>query len=253
MSEIVLVHGGWHGGWCWRPVADRLRAAGHTVFAPSLTGLADRSHLLNPDIGVETHIADIKHLIEWEDLTDAVLVGHSYGGIVTTCVADRMPARISALIYLDAVVPEPGTWIPDNIPPDRLERARTEARTRGDGWRVPAPDAALWVDDRRLRDWINGRTTAHPLRTFEEALTLGRDWERVKKKMYIRAERHPNASFDEFCRKHERKPKWSVHRLPTFHDAMLTMPGETTALILSAVSGPTPGTSRPTSSRRIPV
>ena len=240
MTEIVLVHGGWHGGWCWRPVADRLRAEGHTVYAPSLTGLADRSHLLDPDVGLETHIADIRHLIEWEDLTDVVLVGHSYGGFVTTCVADRLPCRIGALVYLDAFVPEPGTCVADNLSQERLEIARTEAQERGGGWRVPPPDAALWADDRGLRAWINARTTDHPLRTFEDALTLAADWERVARKMYIQAERHSNTSFRDISRKYEVDPNWTVHRLPTFHDAMLTMPDETARLIHSAAADRSP-------------
>ncbi|MDE0253813.1 MAG: alpha/beta hydrolase [Rhodospirillaceae bacterium] len=234
MAEIVLVHGGWHGGWCWRPVADRLRMEGHTVYAPSLTGLADRSHLLGPDVGLETHIADIRHLVEWEDLTDVVLVGHSYGGFVTTCVADRIPSRIGALVYLDAFVPEPGTCVADNLSQERLELARTEAQKRGGGWRVSPPDAALWTDDPGLRDWINARTTDHPLRTFEDALTLATDWERVVRKMYIQTERHSETRFRDISRKYERDPNWTVHRLPTFHDAMLTMPDETARLIHSA-------------------
>ena len=89
MTDIVLVHGAWHGGWCWREVAERLRSAGHRVFAPTLTGLADRAHLLSRETGLETHILDIVNLLEWEELDDAVLCGHSYGGMVVTGAADE--------------------------------------------------------------------------------------------------------------------------------------------------------------------
>ena len=105
MTTFVLVHGAWHGGWCWREVAGRLQSAGHRVFAPTLTGLADRSHLLTRETGLETHILDIVNLLEWEELDDAVLCGHSYGGMVVTGAADRAAGRLRALVYLDAFVP----------------------------------------------------------------------------------------------------------------------------------------------------
>ena len=105
MTTFVLVHGAWHGGWCWREVAGRLQSAGHRVFAPTLTGLADRSHLLSRETGLETHILDIVNLLAWEELDDAVLCGHSYGGMVVTGAADRAAGRLRALVYLDAFVP----------------------------------------------------------------------------------------------------------------------------------------------------
>ncbi|MSR15867.1 MAG: alpha/beta hydrolase [Gammaproteobacteria bacterium] len=105
---VVFVHGGFHGGWCWRRVAAPLRALGWQVYAPTLTGLADRAHLLTPQVGLETHVQDIVGLIEAEELTDIVLCGHSAAGAVITVVADRIPARISSLLYLDASLPSAG-------------------------------------------------------------------------------------------------------------------------------------------------
>src|SRR5579859_7931096 len=113
MSTYVLVHGAWHGGWSWRAVAAGLRAAGQEAHAPSLTGLGDRRHLAAPDIDLETHVLDVVNLLEMEDLTDVVLVGHSYGGMVVTGAADRVPSRIRTLVYLDAFVPEAGRTLLD--------------------------------------------------------------------------------------------------------------------------------------------
>lgn len=108
MSAFVLVHGAWHGGWCWKRVRSALAAQGHQVFTPTLTGLAERSHLLTRHVNLETHIQDVVNLIRWEELSDVVLCGHSYGGCVVSGVADRMPASIRSLVYLDAFVLEDG-------------------------------------------------------------------------------------------------------------------------------------------------
>ena len=121
---FVLVHGAWHGGWCWRFVRDLLEKSGHRVHAPSLTGLGERKHLARPDIDLDTHIADIVSLLEMEDLSDVVLVGHSYGGMVITGVADRAPERIGRLVYLDAFVPEDGKCTLDYVVPERAARMR---------------------------------------------------------------------------------------------------------------------------------
>ena len=107
-KTFVLVHGAWHGGWCWRRVADRLEGKGHKVFVPTMTGLGDRSHLLTKGINLDTHITDIVNVLKWEDLKDIVLVGHSYGGIIVSGVADQMHDKIASIVFLDAFVPEDG-------------------------------------------------------------------------------------------------------------------------------------------------
>ena len=106
MTNFVLVHGAWCGGWVWRDVADILRAAGHDVFTPTLSGMGDRAHLLTGEINLQTHIQDIVSTIEYERLSDVSLVAHSYGGMVATGAADRITDKIDALIYLDAALPE---------------------------------------------------------------------------------------------------------------------------------------------------
>src|SRR5690349_21547465 len=116
MATFVLVQGAWLGGWYWKRVRQRLQAVGHEVFTPTLTGLADRSHLLARDINLDTHIWDVVNLIRWEELNDIVLCGHSYGGCVATGVADRVPERVGALIYLDAFVPEDRENLAQHVP-----------------------------------------------------------------------------------------------------------------------------------------
>src|SRR5260370_39841786 len=119
MTDYVLIHGAWHGSWCWTRVRRLLAAGGHRVFTPTLTGVGERSHLLSRDVGLDTHVADVANLMIWEDLRDVVLVGHSYGGAVVRHVADRMPERIRSLIYLDAFVPENGKAVFDYLPDNR--------------------------------------------------------------------------------------------------------------------------------------
>src|SRR4051812_8081549 len=108
MATFVLVHGAWHGGWCWRKLTPLLRAAEHAVYTPTLTGLGERAHLGGPDVGLATHVRDVVTVLWYEDLSGVVLVGHSYGGMVIGGVADQVPERLAHLVYLDAYVPEPG-------------------------------------------------------------------------------------------------------------------------------------------------
>src|SRR5882757_3357550 len=135
-QTIVLVHGAWHGGWCYRRVADLLRADGHRVYVPTLTGLGERSHLLTRSINLSTHIADIANLLRWEDLQRIVLVGHSYGGMVVTGVADAMAERVSSLVYLDAFLPTAGKSFHDIIPAEVAE-AQVRGARASDGFSVP--------------------------------------------------------------------------------------------------------------------
>ena len=181
---FVLVHGGGHGGWCWKRVADPLRAAGHAVYAPSLTGLADRSHLLTPDIDLDTHIADIVNLLKWEDLTDVILVGHSYGGMVITGIADRAPERVGQLVYLDAAHPKNGESLFK-----RPEASRSGEGAGGSGSAAGAPTlvngvellmfpneqlihGALGVTDPRDVKWLMEKLTPHPAKAFYQPLRL---------------------------------------------------------------------------------
>ena len=238
MAAIVLVHGGWHGGWCWHLVSDRLRDGGHTVYAPTLTGLGERAHLLTPDVGLETHVADITGLIEREDLNDLVLVGHSYGGFVISCAADRLTDRIRSLVYIDAFVPETDTCTSDYAGKVRLDELNAMADRHGDGWRVPPPDASFWVSDPKLIEWVNTRTTDHPKRCFFDRISLQGKLNDIASRTYVQAEQHTNPQFLEFYTRFSKEPGWRTFQLPTQHDVMLTMPDETADIIASAVDLP---------------
>src|SRR5262249_15229204 len=131
MATFVLVHGAWHGGWRWRDVAARLRRAGHDVYAPSLTGLGERAHLARPGIALDDHVQDVVALLQMEALSEVVLVGHSYGGMVVTGAADREAARIRRLVYLDAFVPESGRCVLDYVVPERAATMRREGEQVG--------------------------------------------------------------------------------------------------------------------------
>ena len=175
MATFVLVHGGGHGGWCYAKVKGRLEAAGHEVFAPSLTGLAERSHLLSADIDLDVHIVDVVSLLHHWDLRDVVLVGHSYGGMVITGVADRAAGRVGKLVYLDAANPTNGRSLVDIAGP-ALELARPHGTVVDDVELVllPAPGAGAFygVTDADDLAWMDERLTGHPWRCFETKLEL---------------------------------------------------------------------------------
>ena len=175
MATFVLVHGGGHGGWCYQRVARLLRAAGHEVYTPSLSGLGEHTHQLNPDIDLDTHIADITALLHYEDLHDIVLVGHSYGGMVITGVGDRAPERIAELVYLDAATPSNGQSLVDVAGPMMLA-ARAQGRVV-DGIELvlfPDADAVRYygVTDPDDHAWMVDRLTPHPWKCFEQPLVL---------------------------------------------------------------------------------
>jgi pimeloyl-ACP methyl ester carboxylesterase len=230
MATFVLVHGAWHGGWCWRRVTPLLRAAGHEVHAPTLTGLGERAHLLTPAVDLETHVRDVLGLLDCEDVTDAVLVGHSYGGMVVTAVADRTPERLAHVVYLDAFVPDEGRCLLDLLAPGRADDFREQARRHGEGWKVPSPPLAYWgVTDPADVAWAEPRTSAHPLAAFEQPLRLERPGAAPPPRTYIGTD---HATFRRFAERARAEPGWRLGHLPTGHDAMITMPRELVALLL---------------------
>ena len=175
MTTYVLVHGAWHGGWCWRKVRVALEASGADVHTPTLTGLGERAHLASREICLDTHVADVLGVLETEDLSDVVLVGHSYGGMVVTAVADRVAGRVARLVYLDAVVPQDGQCLYDRAPPQLRTHFEEQARIAGEGWRVPASVASpqfLGLKAEEDVRWVAPKLTPHPIRTFREAVRL---------------------------------------------------------------------------------
>lgn len=176
MATFVLVHGGGHGGWCWDQVAPLLRAGGHDVHAPTLTGLAERAHEVGPDVDLDRHIVDVVEVLEGHDLHDVVLVGHSYGGMVITGVADRAGARVGKLVFLDAATPADGQALTDVAGP-MMEAARAQGRV------VDGVELVLWPTEEAGRfygvtdpddlAWMQAHLTPHPWRCFEQPLRLG--------------------------------------------------------------------------------
>jgi pimeloyl-ACP methyl ester carboxylesterase len=228
--NFVLVHGAWHGGWCWSRVASRLQAAGHRVFAPSLTGLGDRVHLANPNITLDTHIADIANLIEAEELDRVILVGHSYGGTVITGVADKVSARLAHLGYLDAIVLRDGeSWSSYNSAEARAQRAAAAAKTNNT-W--PKPNAAgFGITDPADIAWVNRRLTPQPHGPYEGKVRVGEAYAKLAK-TFIDCSKPALASIEPYRKATRNDSAWRYVDLPTGHDAMVTAPGPLTDILL---------------------
>ncbi|WP_066946344.1 alpha/beta hydrolase [Microtetraspora fusca] len=234
MSTFVLVHGAWHGGWCWDRVAPLLRAAGHEVHTPTLTGLSERAHLLSPLVGLDTHVEDVVRLLDTLQLTDVVLVGHSYAGQVITGVTDRRPAAIARRVHLDAFVGADGEAARDLLPETVAHHWAESAAGPGFGWLVPVRSlSVLGVTEQADVDWLTPRLTPHPWKTYTDPLRLTGaahgvpaafvecvSWMRVFQGQAERA----------------RRLGWPVRELDTGHEAMVTAP-EALAHVLMELAG----------------
>jgi len=233
-ATFVLVHGAWHGGWCWKKLTPLLRAAGHEVITPTLTGLAERAHLLSPEIGLDTHIADVAGLLEYEDLHNVVLVGHSYGGMVIAGVAEKAAELLAHLVFLDAFVPQDGQSLFDTIP-DHGAAMRKIAEESGDGWRVPLGKATFGVTDEIDVAWMIPRITPQPLRSFEEPVRLTNQAALALPRSYILCRQDEPSLFDPFA-KQAQYTGWGYYELMTGHDAMITMPEALATILLEVVA-----------------
>jgi pimeloyl-ACP methyl ester carboxylesterase len=221
MATFVLVHGAWHGAWCWRRVARLLQSAGHEVFAPTLTGVGERSHLLNPAINVDTHILDVVNEMKWQGLNDVVLVGHSYGGMVVSGVAEKMEKAIASLVMLDAFMPEDGQAVLDIYPPEMREPVL--AALRSGATTMPPRSAALFKVNEKDRAWVDAQCTPQPIQCSLQKLSLTGARERIGKRTYIRAAGYPNPYFDAGLAS-ARARSWRTYEVPCGHDVMLDMP-----------------------------
>jgi pimeloyl-ACP methyl ester carboxylesterase len=230
MRTFVLVHGAWHGGWAWQRVVPALRAAGHEVHTPTLTGLSDRAHTLHPGVGLSTHVEDVVALIEAHDAQDVVLVGHSYAGQVVTGVADRIPGRIARRVYLDAFVGDDGDAAIDLLPDTVAQHYRESVSGPGFGWLIPVrPLSKLGVTAEDDLNWLIPRLTPHPWLTYTEGLRLSGDGDAVA------------ATFVECTdwmrvfAPHAQRAKtrgWPVLDIATGHEAMVTAPDQLAKLLL---------------------
>ena len=231
MSTYVLIHGGWHGGWCWRKVADRLRKLGHVVFTPTLTGMGEREHLWTHDVGLVTHTQDILNLIRFEQLSHAILVGHSYGGAIMTLAADQMAPAIDALVYVDALIPEDGVPGWNGFPVQRQKDMLAGAEQLG-GLRIPPPDPSLWgVTSPDDVAWLRACCAPHPIKTMFDAPRLTQAWKAVPTKHYILAGANPNPRFEAHYQWAQAQAGWTSEVIVGGHDLMVTQPGELSAAL----------------------
>jgi pimeloyl-ACP methyl ester carboxylesterase len=236
VATFVLVHGAWSGGWCYFKVAERLRALGHLVFCPTLTGQGERSHLMHGAINLSTHLTDILNVFQFEKLSDVVLAGHSYGGMVITGVADRIPAQIAALVYLDAFLPEDGQSLFDINPPQNTRHFIAAAGNIG-GLAVPAPPAAAYFNVNAAdAARVDELATPFPIGCFTERLKLSGEYRRVGKRIYVHSTDLPRESpFKPFYDKVKDDPDWTACTLPCGHDAMLDRPDDVTRILAAAI------------------
>jgi pimeloyl-ACP methyl ester carboxylesterase len=245
MSTFVLVHGGWHGGWCWRRLVPLLAAAGHEVHNPTLTGTGDRAHLGDPDTGLADHVADVLAVLELDDLRDVVLVGHSSGGAVVQGVAQRCPERLRELVHLDSFVTGPGQSVIDTLPPPRAEHFLRLVDERGRI--VLDPDAAMdgWaITDPADRAWVGPRLRGHPVRALSDPLPA--DPLPVLAHRYIHCTDKPRSdSFAGFAATARHDSTWCFDELSTGHDAMITAPRELATLLTRPSGGSGRGGSSP--------
>ena len=249
MTTYVLVGGGWLGGWCWQRVARRLRDEGHDAYPATLTGLGERVHLAFDQVDLETHITDVVNLIEFEDLRDVVLLGHSYGGLVVTGAADKIPERISELVYLDTAPLPDGDSLIEKFPPELRRRTEEQVQELGEGWKFPVPPpeelanmASLeGVDEDHIR-LLYSRATPQPFGTYTQPLHLKNpsgeelpklgilcsfSLDRVKEMVAS-----DNPSFREMA-----GPNWRFVELPTGHYPMFSRPDDLAAVLLDLPSG----------------
>ena len=231
-KTFVLVHGAWHGGWCWRRVSDLLERKGHKVFTPTLTGLGERSHLMSRDINLDTHIMDVVNVIKWEDLKDVCLVAHSYGGWPVSGAIEQALDRIASTVFLDAFLPEDGQKSFD-FASEFSRKGTLEAQQKGETSRPPPPATAFHVNEKD-RAWVDSKTTPQPLALAFSPIKLTGAREKVAKKTYIRAPAYPQPAFDNYYAAKKADPSWRTYEVPSGHDVMVDMPERLVEILLES-------------------
>ncbi|MFL5334445.1 MAG: alpha/beta fold hydrolase [Geminicoccaceae bacterium] len=244
-DTYVLLHGAWHGAWCWRDVADRLRAAGHRVTTPTQTGLGERRHLLSAQVTLDTFVEDVVQHLEAEEIEDAILVGHSFGGLGISGAADRVPGRIRRLVYLDSMIIEGGETPWSRMPPEVVAERRRVVEEQGAGLFAPPPPVASFgvPDDHPLAAWVRRRLTPHPAATYRTPLLLRHPVGNGLPCTYIACSDPwygPLGWVRDWVRN---RPGWSRAEIATGHDAMVTAPDALAAMLgeLGTQAGPVPG------------
>jgi pimeloyl-ACP methyl ester carboxylesterase len=236
MASIVLAHGAWSAAWAWKKMRPLLSAAGHEFFSPTYTGLGHRAHLARPEIDLSTHIEDVVSALEFEDLEDVVLLGHSYGGMVATGVVDRAPHRIARVIYLDAFAPRDGQSLFDLVGPKAEANMRAGATREGDGWKVPinpmppdtSPEDVAWAAPRRR---------PQPIRTFEQKIRLA-STEAPPPRHYIYAKKNgPGDVFRQFGTRAKSEAGWTYAEIDASHNPHITCPAVLVGVLTDIMAG----------------
>lgn len=241
MANFLLVHGAWHGGWCWRDVVPQLTGAGHRVHAVTLTGVGERMHLMTPAITLETHITDVANAIEMEEMDRIVLVVHSYAGMIGTAIADRMPERLRHLVYVDAVVPKPGeSWASTHASATR--EARLVAAEASPDFSFPPPDPTIFGLSASQYEWVKRRQTPHPGHTYQA--TLDFDPRRVAAipRTFVSCTAPALATIDAVRQRVSDRSFWDgawhsgggvrMVEMKTGHDPMISAPAEFARILL---------------------
>jgi pimeloyl-ACP methyl ester carboxylesterase len=237
----VLVHGAWHGAWCWGEVASRLRAVGNQVFAVTHTGLGDRAHLLSPSVGLATFVEDVVALIGMEDLHEVILVGHSFAGSIISGVADILPDKIRHLVYLDALVLQSGQspfsmFSPDIVAARRKAAIKVTSGLCGDTLALPPPSpSAFGITDPNVSAWLASRMRPHPIQTYEDKLELKNPVGNGRPCTYIACTEPAYAALKPTHQWAKNQSDWSYREIATGHDAMVLAPDALTNLLLTQV------------------
>jgi pimeloyl-ACP methyl ester carboxylesterase len=232
-QTFLVAHGAWSAGWAWKKMHPLLNAAGHRLIVPSYTGLGERAHLASPENSLNTHIEDVLGVIKYEELSDFVLVAHSYGGMVATGVADRVPERIRKIIYVDAFVPRDGQSLFDVAPAATVERFRAGV-TAGDGWRVPPmpiPDDTSAADVQ----WIEKYRIPQSLKCFDSPVQLAQGDTKVPRAYIYALKRPPVDTFGPFAAR-AKSEGWEYREIDASHSAQITAP-EMLASMLTELAG----------------
>lgn len=219
MAIFLVAHGAWSSGWAWSKVRPLMRRRGHEFWTPSYTGLGERSHLANPEIDLDLHIQDIVNVLEYEDLDDVILVGHSYGGMVATGVADRAAPRLQQLVYLDAFVPRDGQSLHDLVPPEHVAHQRANLI---DGWKVqPTPVPPDTSPDDKV--WIEARRMTQPIKTLQQKLRLKNGETKLPRSYIYCSKKAPGDVFVQFAER-AKKEGWPYFELDASHSPNVTAP-----------------------------
>ena len=230
MAIFVVAHGAWSAGWAWKKMRPLLRERGHELYTPTYTGLGERAHLASPEVGLDTHIRDVCAVLTMENLREVVLIGHSYGGMVATGVADREAERIKQLVYLDAFVPRDGQSVGDLQPPGVRDAMRAAADRDGDGWLVPPnpppPDTSAadlaWMAPRRL---------PQPLKALDEPIRLTGAVDRLPRTYIYCTRPMPADGFRQFAQRAKTEAGWQYREIDASHNPHITAPDALAAML----------------------